>query len=175
MKKAFQAGTLAALMAMASGAQAQTQRQNCVTQAEAEALVLYVAPDLIRQTGQRCAAVLPAGALLRQPASPMLTKFEAEAQPAWPQARQALLKIAGSQASQVLDSAFAQPFIGSLVAPLVTGNLKDGDCTTVDRALTLLQPLPARNTAALLVLFAQADAASARPVMRLPVCPAGRS
>ncbi|MBB3910665.1 hypothetical protein [Sphingomonas desiccabilis] len=170
--KPFFLATLAALLATGSTAQAQTAA--CVTRTEAEALVLFVAPDLIRQTGQRCATVLPASALLRQSSGTLIAKYEAEAERAWPEARKALLKIAGPDVSQMLDSAFAKPMVGTLVAPLVTGNLQAKDCATVERALTLVQPLPARNTAALLVLFAQADAASPRPMMRLPLCPAGK-
>lgn len=172
MTRPFLAAALTALLATAGTAQAQTAA--CVTRSEAEALVLFVAPDLIRQTGQRCAAVLPASAMLRQPSSAFLAKYEAESPRAWPQARQALVKIAGPDAAQMLDSAFAKPMIGTLVAPLVTGNLQDKDCATVERALTLVQPLPARNTAALLVLFAEADAASPRPMMRLPICTTGK-
>ncbi|MFV0622561.1 hypothetical protein ACBY01_00935 [Sphingomonas sp. ac-8] len=172
MTRSFFATALAALLATGGTAQAQTAA--CVTRTEAEALVLFVAPDLIRQTGQRCAAALPATAMLRQPSGALLAKYEAESERAWPQARKALLKIAGPDAAQMLDSAFAKPMIGTLVAPLVTGNLQAKDCPTVERALTLVQPLPARNTAALLVLIAQADAASPQPMMRLPICPAGK-
>jgi hypothetical protein len=171
MKRFFSAA-LAALLATAGNAQAQTTA--CVTRTEAEALVLFVAPDLIRQTGQRCAAALPANALLRQTSGSLLSKYAAESERAWPQARSALLKVAGPDVSQMLDSAFAKPMIGALVAPLVTGELQAKDCPMVERALNLVQPLPARNTAALLVLFAQADAASPRPMMRLPICAAGK-
>jgi hypothetical protein len=172
MMKAYFSAALAALIATGGTAQAQTAA--CVTRTEAEALVLFVAPDLIRQTGQRCATTLPASALLRQNSGALIAKYEAESERAWPQARKALLKIAGPDASQMLDSAFAKPMIGTLVAPLVTGNLQDKDCATVERAMSLVQPLPARNTAALLVLFAQADAASPRPMMRLPICAVGK-
>lgn len=171
MKPLFLA-TIAALLA--TGAQAQAQTTACVTRTEAEALVLFVAPDLIRQTGQRCAASLPATALLRQQSGPLLAKYAAESERAWPQARTALLKVAGPEVSQMLDSAFAKPMIGPLVAPLLTGELQAKDCPMIERALNLVQPLPARNTAALLVLIAQADAASPRPMMRLPICPAGK-
>ncbi len=163
---------LAAMLACGS-AQAQAASP-CVTSAEAEALVLFVAPDLIRQTGLRCQAVLPSSALVRQASGPLLAKYEAETERAWPRVRSALAKLVGEQGAGLLDSSLAQPLVGSLVAPMLVGTLKPGDCATVERAVGLVQALPPRNVAALVVLFARADASSASPRMRLPLCAEAR-
>lgn len=166
---------IAAVMAMATSSQAQAQGvRNCVTPQEAEALVLFVAPELIRQVGARCAGVLPATAIVRQPGGAFLARYEAEAERIWPQARGAIDKLSGAQATQLLGSAFAAPLVASLVAPMIVGNVEPADCPAIERAVTLMQPLPPRNVAGLVVLFAQADAASPRPQMRLPLCTASR-
>ena len=163
----------AAIATLAAGnAAAQTTAQRaCVTQAEAEAVMLFVAPDLIRQTGQRCAATLPATALIRRASSPLIAKFEAESDRAWPLAKAGIGKIAGPEASQLLESDFARPMVGTLVAPLVAGNIATSDCSTIERAANLLQPLPARNVASLAILFAQADAQRNPGKSGLPLCP----
>lgn len=172
------AGRITALVAgiaLAGSAQAQGPGPRaCVTAPQAEALVLFVAPELIRQIGQRCAATLPASALVRQTNGAFIARYEAEAERVWPQARDALDNLSGAQASQLLGSAFAAPLVASIVAPMVVGNVNAADCPAIERAATLMQPLPPRNVAGLVVLFAQADAASPRPQMRLPLCAALR-
>ena len=150
---------LAALLALAACANAPAQTaENCVTPAEAESLVLFVAPELIRQAGARCANALPPTALLRRTSGPFLARYEAETDAAWP------------QAIQLLDSAFAAPIVTSLIAPMVVGNIDAADCPRVERAANLAQPLPPRSVAGLIVLFAQVDADRPNPQMRLPLC-----
>lgn len=162
---------LAALLALAACANAPTQTaQACVTPAEAEALVLFVAPELIRQAGARCANALPPTALLRRTSGPFLSRYEAETDAAWPQAKVALSRLTAPQAIQLLDSAFAAPIVASLIAPMVVGNIDAGDCPRIERAANLVQALPPRNVAGLIVLFAQVDADRANPQMRLPLC-----
>lgn len=157
-----------ALLACGS-AQAQTGA-SCVTPAEAEALVLFVAPELIRQAGARCATALPPGALIRRTSGPFIARYEAETANAWPQAKAALSRLTAPQAIQLLDSSFAAPLVASLIAPMVVGNVDAADCPRIERAATLVQALPPRNVAGLVVLFAQIDADSPRPQMRLPLC-----
>ncbi|MEP9402889.1 hypothetical protein [Sphingomonas sp. VNH70] len=160
----------AALALLACGsAQAQTPA-SCVTPAEAEALVLFVAPELIRQAGNRCASALPPTALIRRTSGPFLARYEAETAGAWPQAKAALSRLTAPQAIQLLDSSFAAPIVASLIAPMVVGNVDPADCPRIERAATLVQSLPPRNVAGLVVLFAQIDADSPKPQMRLPLC-----
>ena len=162
---------LAALLALAACANAPAQTaQSCVTPAEAEALVLFVAPELIRQAGARCANALPPTALLRRTGGPFLARYEAETDAAWPQAKAALSRLTAPQAIQLLDSAFAAPIVASLIAPMVVGNIDATDCPRIERAANLVQTLPPRNVAGLIVLFAQVDADRANPQMRLPLC-----
>ncbi len=164
---------VAALALLACGS-AQAQTTPCVTPAEAEALVLFVAPELIRQAGTRCATALPATALLRRTSGPFLARYEAETDAAWPRAKAALSRLTAPQAIQLLDSSFAAPLVASLIAPMVVGNVDPTDCPRLERAANLVAPLPPRNVAGLIVLFAQVDAERPRPQMRLPLCAASR-
>lgn len=162
---------IAALLALTACANAPAQgTQACVTPAEAEALVLFVAPELIRQAGARCANALPPTALLRRSGGPFLSRYEAETDAAWPQAKAALSRLTAPQAIQLLDSAFAAPIVASLIAPMVVGNIDAADCPRIERAANLVQALPPRNVAGLIVLFAQVDADRPNPQMRLPLC-----
>ncbi len=162
---------IAALLALfACGSASAQSPQSCVTPAEAEALVLFVAPELIRQAGARCASALPPTALLRQTTGTFLARYEAETAAAWPRAKAALARLTAPQAIQLLDSSFAAPLVSSLIAPMVVGNIDAADCPRIERAANLVQPLPPRNVAGLIVLFAQVDADRPNPQMRLPLC-----
>lgn len=176
-QRASRAGAIALALGMASTAAAQAPVRACVTPAEAESLVLAVAPDLIRQTGVACTTALPATALIRQTDSRLLSRYQAEADGAWARASGALAKIAGPEAEPFIQSGSARALIGALVAPAITGKIQPGDCPSIERIVTLLEPLPPRNTAALLVTaiqLSEADRAK-RPGAKpsgLPMCPA---
>ena len=151
----------------------------CLTQSEAESVVLVTLPDLIRQTGSICAAQLPSNSLLRRPTSPLLSRYQAEADRAWPAARGAIVKLSDSQAEALLGSQFARPLLTTLVVPLITGRIATRDCGTIDRLLVALEPLPPRNTASAIVTalgFAAAQkppAGTRNQLAALPLCQTG--
>ncbi len=164
-----------ALVAMPGTAVAQTQ---CLTTAEAEAITLVAFPDIIRETGRVCTN-LPASSLIRR-GGPFLAKFESEADRAWPAAREAIAKLSDPRVSMLLlQSDYARPLITSLIAPMVVGRVQTSDCGTIDRIVTMLEPLPPRNVAGVVVATVQhLKAEKARRnalggVPDLPVCPAG--
>ena len=163
-----------ACVAMASPAAAQTR---CLTAGEAEAIVQVALPEVIRDAGRVCAA-LPATSLLRRTSSDFLSRYDAEADRAWPAARTALGKLTDPQLAPLLQSNLARPLVTSLVAPQVTGQIQPTDCPTLDRLVTLLEPLPARNTAGIVAatlqyLKAERARGSRADIPDLPVCPAG--
>lgn len=146
----------------------------CLTSAQAEAVFLAVAPAAIRVAGTTC-STLPPGALLRQPNGPFLDKMQAASDAAWPSAIDAVRGLAGPDLAPLLESDAMRPLLGGLIAPLIVADLKPQDCPKVERILTLLSPLPARNIAALSVTilqFAQDDARRRGKTSKLPLCPA---
>ena len=170
------AGAFALALGAASHAAAQAPARPCVTAAEAESLVLAVAPDLIQQTGVACATVLPASALVRQTNSRLLSRYQAEADAAWGRASGALTKLVPPEAQAFLQSGTARVLLGSLLAPSITGKIKPADCPSIERIVNLLEPLPPRNAAALMVTIIQLnDADKGRTVgtrpTGLPICP----
>lgn len=162
-----------ALSVSASPVAAQTP---CLNQAEAESIALVSMPAIIRDAGRVCAA-LPATSLLRRTSGPFIAKYDAEADRAWPAARQAIAKLSDPSVELLLMSDYARPMLTSLFAPQITGRLQARDCPTLDRLVTLLEPLPARNTAGIVVATLQyIKAEHARGAMRdapdLPICAA---
>ncbi len=140
------AGALAA-----TAVQAQQAKQ-CVPAAEAEALVLNIAPQLLTTVATNCAATLPASAYLRRPNAQLTAKYASESDSSWPLAKEALKKISGPDSAQIWESELSRPMVASIVGPMLAKEIKPADCPAIDRVLTLADPLPARNTAALIVL-----------------------
>lgn len=138
-----------ALVLLASPVQA--QQRACVTAPEAEALTLVALPQIIRETGRVCAARLPSASLVRRADGPFLARYDAAADQAWPRARAAVGKLALGLADGLLDSDFARPLLVSLIAPQLVGRIDVGDCGTIDRLVTQLEPLPPRNVASIVV------------------------
>ena len=164
-----------ALCALPTVAVAQTP---CVTAPEAEAITLVALPDIILETGRVCTA-LSAGSIVRR--SSFIARFQAEADRAWPAARTAITKLADPRIEMLMMSDYARPLVTSLIAPQIVGRIQASDCPTIDRIVTLLEPLPPRNVAGIVVASLQHLAAekarggaAVAGVPNLPVCPAGR-
>ncbi|PZQ62902.1 MAG: hypothetical protein DI544_01535 [Sphingomonas taxi] len=165
------AATVALLAAPAAGAQAR-----CLTASDAESIALVAMPEIIRDAGRVCAA-LPASSLLRRTSGAFLDKYDREADRAWPAARTAIAKLSDPAVELLLLSEYARPMLTSIFAPQITGRIQPGDCTTLDRLVTLLEPLPARNTAGIVVatlqyLKAEKDKGKRSDIPNLPVCAA---
>lgn len=165
------------LAAMPGAALAQTP---CLSAAEAEAITLVAFPDIIRETGRVC-TTLPASSLVRRASGPFIARYEAEADRAWPAARNAIAKLSDPRiALLLLQSDYARPLIAPLMALQVVGRIQPSDCPTIDRIVTLIEPLPPRNTAGIVVASVQHLKAEKERgntiagVPDLPVCAARR-
>lgn len=145
-----------ALAALGIGsAQAAPVAQPCVSTPEAEALVITAMPSLLATLRLICTPGLPADALILQPNSEFLGKYQAASDGAWPAARTGLGKIGGPDVQSLLDSDFARPALASMIGPLFAANFRPQDCAPTNRLVTMLAPLPPRNAAAAFVAFLQ--------------------
>ena len=166
MKRAL---SLLVLCAMPTSAMAQAQ---CLTAPEAEAVTLVALPDIIREMGRVCTA-LPAGSLIRR--NTFINKFRGEADRAWPAARAAIAKLADPRIEMLLTSDYARPLVTSLITLQIVGRVQTSDCPTIDRIVTLLEPLPPRNVAGVVVASLQHLRAEktrgATPVAEVPDLP----
>lgn len=168
---------LACLLALAA-TPAAAQRP-CVTDAEAQAFAAVALPEIVRETGRVCASALPATSLVRRGTGTFLAKYDAEADRAWPVAREAIVKLSDPAIGLLLQSQFARPLLTSLLVPQLVGRIAVADCPVIDRLTTLLEPLPPRNTAGIVVTtlkYLKAEKAKGRPVdvPDLPLCPENR-
>lgn len=168
--------SLIAAAALVAASSAQAQAPACIPQKEAEALFLALAPALIGSVAATCAPTLPANALLRRSVGPLTAKYAAESDAAWPAAREGLRKLLGRDAAQLVDSELARPMVTAMVAPMLAKEIKAKDCPNIDRVLELIDPLPARNTAGLVVaILDMSGAGQARAGRRgdFALCPTG--
>lgn len=147
-------GVLALVAALATATPA-VAAPPCLTAREAETIALVALPDLIRETGRVCATTLPAASLIRRSSGAFLAKYQASADAAWPDARLAIAKLSQPEVALLLQSDYARPVLTALLVPLLVGRIATADCGTIDRFATLVEPLPARNTAGLVVTTLQ--------------------
>ena len=156
-----------------------TAQTKCLTEGDAEALALVALPDILRETGRVCAAQLPPSSLIRQPSGNLIGRYQAEADRAWPAARGAIVKLSDPMVEILLQSEYARPLIVTTIVPLIVGRIAVQDCGTIDRLVTLLDPLPPRNTAGIVVatlryLKTQKARGKNVAVPDLPLCTDGR-
>ncbi len=159
-------------LAIVATSSAQAQAPACVSQSEAEALFLALAPALIGSVAATCATVLPPNALLRRSVGPLTAKYAAESDVAWPAAKDGLRKLVGPDASAMVDSELAKPMVTAMIAPMLAKEVTAKDCPNIDRILTLIDPLPARNTAGLVVaIMEMAGKDKPRGKSSFAICP----
>jgi hypothetical protein len=132
-----------------------TEVKPCLTDAEAQAVFLAIAPDVIKSVAQKCTPSLPADATLNGGLAKFTAPFDAAAATAWPTALPAMGKMAGTDMKGI-DPTALKPMMGPMVGAMAADKLKPADCTTIERAVTLLAPLPPANVAGLVVLLADA-------------------
>lgn len=170
---------LAPIVAMMSliASPAIAQPQGCLSNAEAESLALVALPEIIRETGRVCSERLPTASLIRRQDGPLIIKYQTAADRAWPGARAAIVKLSDPAVDLLLQSEYARPVLTSLIVPQIVGRIDLADCTTIDRLVTQLEPLPPKNTASIIVTvlrYLKADQARGgkASVPDLPLCTA---
>ncbi len=160
---------------IASPTGAQTAR--CLQRQEAESLALVALPDILRETVRTCATTLPASSFVRANSAPLIARYQIEADRAWPAAQRALLKLSDPMIEPLLNTQIAREMLTALAVSQIVGRIDVSDCGTIDRLASLLQPLPPRNTAALIVTSLQylkarkaPGAGAAKSIPDLPIC-----
>jgi hypothetical protein len=156
MRRTLALAALAAIVSAPGIAAAQTAP--CLTPGEVTALSTYALPGAIGSAARTCAPTLPADAFLPTRGAEMATRYEPGKQRAWPAARAAFLKMSQSTSPEAamlfatMPDDSLRPLADAALAGIVSSKLKPEACPTLDRALALLSPLPAENTAELIAL-----------------------
>jgi hypothetical protein len=152
----------------------------CLTASEFTALSSYALPSIISGASERCATVLPANAWLRQNGGQLAARY-AQAKPAaWPRAKAAFLKVGGGSGNaealdmiKSLPDTSLQPMVDALISGMIGQRLPTDRCSSVDRLVRLLSPLPPESTAELIAVAAGLGARTGQAkIGAFAICPA---
>lgn len=166
MKIATLALSLAAL-ALPSAAIAQQAR--CIPQDESRAVVAYLLPDIIDSAAMRCATQLRGSTYLGSQSGRLVADLRPLATQSWPQAKVALEDhVIGSE---LPDNPAILEMGRKAIADGVTGQLDPQACSTVDRLVAEIAPLPPENFANVFALFLELGLNSDKDG-QLKICPA---
>ena len=113
------------MLALAAAAPTQPGRP-CLTDPEAQAMVLVAMPDILRETGRLCAPRLPATSPIRQADGALIARYQTAADQAWPGARAAIVKLSDPTVDILLQSDYARPLLTSIIVPLIVGRSPSG-------------------------------------------------
>lgn len=149
---------------------AQTIPRSCINNDEAAALVTYVLPATVRALSERCAQSLPATSALVQAGAITAARYQVDADRAWPDASRAFDKISGLPASNLMGEQILKPLVEKAISGEVTRYIKLSECQRIDRMINILQPLPAKNMAMLVVLLIESASPKAGISLPMPLC-----
>lgn len=160
---------VAVVFAMPGQAIAQGAK-SCLTPPEAEALVTYALPSVIRAMTTRCTPVLPATTALIQSGPVIAARYQVDADKAWPAARVAFDKISGLDFATTVGEPAAKGLIEVLVGAGLSEKVKPTDCPKFDRIVDILQPLPTKNMAMLITTLMAVDTADRQKKPPFKMC-----
>ena len=117
-------------------------------------LIACMPPELIGALETRCGPSLPANAFLGSRSAALQKKLEPQAERAWPRARNAAQRLAGT--SLPVNGRFegvAKAAIAPAAATMIARGFDAERCRIADRLLAELAPLPPANLAGVMALF----------------------
>lgn len=162
-----------ALIALLLAAEpAKAAERPCVGRAQLEALAMFALPPVLDALATKCAASLPAQAYLLNGARTLSQSLAAESASSWDGARAALAAVDGDMPAE-LSPATVQGLLRDMAAAEI--KLKPDECVRIDRAGELLAPLPPRNLAGIVAMFAELGMANEGKGKKKPlpaICPA---
>jgi hypothetical protein len=123
--------------------------------------------------------VLPADAFLRRKGSDLSNRYAVLKASSWPGARAAFVKVSSGADANMANTVRGLPdttlrtIADAYISGMVSQQLPTDRCTSVDRLIGLLSPLPPENTAELIALTVGLGAKSGRGRFgSITICPA---
>jgi hypothetical protein len=157
---------------MPTAAVAQISAKSCLSGEEAEGLVTYTLPAAVRAISTHCAKTLPATAPLVQSGSVTAARYQVDADKAWPVASMAFDKLSGLPVAKLMGEKALKPLIEKTISGGIVQNLEAKDCTTADRFINILQPLPTRNMAMLITALFEVGSPATKTKLPITLCTA---
>jgi hypothetical protein len=146
------------------------QSSTCLNREEADGLVTFALPTLIRGVAQQCITSLPATAPLVQAGSITAARYQVDADRAWPIARVAFDKVAGLPLAGLAGEAGVKMLVQQGFARAISQEMNADDCATADALINILQPLPARNMAMLITTLMGAGSKTLSARLPVKIC-----
>ncbi|MGB3455923.1 MAG: hypothetical protein WBG08_07890 [Litorimonas sp.] len=147
---------------------AQGQDPSCVTRAEAQAVVAYLMPDLVRRVGEQCRGALGPAAYLSMQGEALATEMTPLAEQSGPEALGVLEQFTGTP---LPDNDFLLELGRLAIADGIAKELDAPTCGRVDRLVEALAPLPPRNRVDVFALVLEVGV-NDDPGSAVKVCPA---
>jgi len=147
----------AAVLATAPGV-ANAVEAPCLTPGEFTSLAGYTLPSIINGTTQRCGTTLAPSAYLRTSGKSLSARYAAQKGKHWAGAKAAFLKLSASGNNDTgklfrdMPDASLQGILDAMMEGMVSQQIPLERCSTIDRVVGLLSPLPPENTAELIAL-----------------------
>ena len=139
------------LAALASPAAAQNGPQ--LTEDQVTALARYAMPMAFQGVQQKCTGILPSESYIYAHGDALTARLETAAIGQFEPARDALLEFA-SEGNEEMGELFKnmpaeviEPLLHELLVAKVQTDVKEEQCSQINRGLELLDPLPAENIA----------------------------
>lgn len=148
--------TVSAVLALLNATALQAaEAEQCMTPETAESLITYVLPVALDAARNKCASSLPATAALLQVDSAQMQRYVADSQDAWPKASTAIGLLVGQDLLENMEVNAFRPFIDAMIPAMLTKEIKEKDCPSIDKVYGLLEPMPTSNIASLTVMLVQ--------------------
>ncbi|TQL17507.1 hypothetical protein FBY58_1098 [Zymomonas mobilis] len=125
-------------------AAAQAAESQCMTHAEAQALMETALPGLLQGAKQQCASVLGSDAYLLKQEPALSKRFRKESEADWPTAKAAFDRLGGSAVSDMGDAG-KRTAIETMVSGIVSQKMKPQSCGIVNSFLPALAEQPANK------------------------------
>ena len=154
VRQRLASGTMAALLAF----QASAAQAGCLSEPQFQAVVRFLAPDLIQSVAGKCAAMLPAESYLHRNGPALAARYRPGAATAWPTVQAAL----ASQPDLKLFASMDEATVRGMIAPMLSEGLtkeklRVGDCRIADEIAADLDPLPPQNMIGLVTALVRFD------------------
>ncbi|MFK7841318.1 MAG: hypothetical protein AB8B54_03550 [Sphingorhabdus sp.] len=148
-----------------------TEVKQCLSVAQAEALVTYILPAAVKASRSKCTGTLPATAPLLAKNSEQLAKYVAASESAWPLAKGAVAVIAGDKIPADMDDSLLRPIADAMFGQLIGEEIKPKDCGIIDKIYSDLEPMPSANLASLAITIVQSATKNDKK-QDIPICKA---
>ncbi|ANU07952.1 hypothetical protein [Paraurantiacibacter namhicola] len=124
--------------------------QECMTEAEVNAMAIYAAPAAMDAAAYACRDALPADSFLLSELGPMKARYDAVRPDYWPLALSAATKLMASEGDgsaddmaifQQLPEEAVRPMIDALIVQELSTEIKPEDCGSIDKVVAAFGPL----------------------------------